>query len=119
MDDVSTGDDDPRDEIVRLEAQIEQLAERIESCRKFILAARVAAAGGAIVLAALLFGALRFDPGVMMAAIAALLGGIVVWGSNSSTAKEAADDIARAEARRAALIGSIELRVVPQRPTLH
>ena len=37
---------DPHDEIVRLEAQIEELAARIESCRKFILAARIAMAGG-------------------------------------------------------------------------
>jgi hypothetical protein len=34
---------------------------------------------------------MRFDLGIMAAAVAALLGGIVVWGSNSSTAKEAAD----------------------------
>ena len=41
-------DGDPHDEIVRLEAHIEQLVARIESCRKFILAARIAAAGGGV-----------------------------------------------------------------------
>ena len=46
----------------------------------------------------MLFGVIRFDPTVMMAAIAALLGGIVVWGSNGSTAKEAANELAAAEA---------------------
>jgi hypothetical protein len=112
-------DSDPHDEIVRLEAHIEALAARIESCRKFILAARIAVAGGGILLVALLFGAIRFDPQLMMIAVAALLGGIVVWGSNNATAKEAAAELAAAEANRKALIGLIDLREVAQRPTLH
>jgi hypothetical protein len=55
----------------------------------------------------------------MMFAMAALLGGIVVWGSNGSTAKEAEGELAAAEANRKALIGLIDLRVVAERPTLH
>lgn len=110
---------DPHDEIERLEAQIDRLADRMESCRKFILAARIAVGGGAILLVALLFGALRFDPTAMLAGLAAMLGGIVVWGSNRSTADEAAKELAKSEADRAALIGMIELRVVADRPTLH
>jgi hypothetical protein len=106
-------DDDPHDEIVRLEEHIEELAAKIESCRKFILASRIAMAGGGIVLAAMLLGAIRFDPAAMAAAVAALLGGIVVWGSNGSTAKEAAKELATAEADRAALIEIIDLRVIP------
>ena len=106
-------DGDPHDEIVRLETHIEELAAKIESCRKFTLASRVSMAGGAIVLAAMLLGAIRLDPAAMAAAIAALLGGIVVWGSNGSTAKEAARELAAAEADRAALIETINLRVVP------
>jgi len=47
------------------------------------------------------------------AAVAALLGGIVVWGSNSSTAKEAAKELAQAEADRVALITIINPRAVP------
>ncbi|MGC2461137.1 MAG: hypothetical protein WA446_09230 [Steroidobacteraceae bacterium] len=42
-------DDDPRDEIVRLEEHIEELAAKIESCRKFIVASRIAMTGGGIV----------------------------------------------------------------------
>ena len=106
-------DGDPHDEIVRLEAHIEELAAKIESCRKFILASRIAIAGGGIVLAAMLLGAIWFDPAAMAAAVAALFGGIVVWGSNGSTAKEAATELAAAEAERAALIEMINLRVVP------
>jgi hypothetical protein len=110
---------DPHDEIVQLEARIDDLSDRIENCRKFILAGRVAATGGGIVLAALLTGALRFDPAVMAIAAAALLGGFVAWGSNLSTANEAADEMAAAEARRAALIGGIQLRVIEGGETLH
>jgi hypothetical protein len=110
---------DPHGEIERLEAQIEEISARIESCRKFILAARIALIGGAILLAAVLFGAIRFDPRLLLTAIAAVLGGIVVWGSNFSTANEAAAELAEAEAERAALIGTISLRVVAERPTLH
>jgi hypothetical protein len=65
--------DDPRDQVVRLEALIEQLKAKIESCRKFILASRIAAWGGGVVLFAMLFGLLRFDAGIMSGAIAGLL----------------------------------------------
>ena len=109
----------PHDEIVRLEAQIEELAAKLENCRKFILAGRIAAAVGGVLLIALLLGLLRFDLQLMMLAMAALLGGIVVWGSNGSTAKEAESELAAAEANRKALIGMIDLRVVAERPTLH
>jgi hypothetical protein len=105
--------EDPHGEIVRLEEHIEELAAKIESCRKFVLASRLAVAGGGIVLASMLLGAIRFDPAAMVAAVAALLGGIVVWGSNGSTAKEAAKELATAEADRAALIEKIDLRVIP------
>jgi hypothetical protein len=110
---------DPHDDIVRLEARIDELADKLESCRKFILAGRIAIGGGAILLLAMIFGVIRFDPAVMAGAVAAVLGGIVAAGSNGSTAKEVAAEIAAAEASRAALIGQIELRVVPGPETLH
>ena len=104
---------DPHDEIVHLEERIDELDAKIESCRKFILVSRMATVGGAVVLAAMLVGAIRFDPGVVAAAVAAFLGGIVVWGSNGSTAKEAAKELAAAEADRVALIEMINPRVIP------
>ena len=112
---MQTGENggDPRDEIVRLEAHIEQLAAKIESCRKFILASRIATWGGGIILVAMLVGALRPDPATMAGAAAALLGGIVAWGSNNSTAKEARKEMAAAEACRAALIEAMDLRAIP------
>ena len=112
-------DADPHDEIVRLEARIEELGDKLDSCRKFILAGRVAAAAGSAILAALLFDAIVFDPAVMACAAAALLGGLVAWGSNRSTADETSAEIAAAEAQRAALIGRIELRLIDGGATLH
>jgi hypothetical protein len=103
---------DPHEEIVHFEEQIDELAAKIESCRTFILASRIAVAGGGVVLAAMLVGAIRSDLGLMAAAVASLLGGIVVWGSNSSTAKEAAKELAAAESERAALIAHINPRVI-------
>ena len=101
-----------QDEIMRLEERIEELCAKIESCRKFILASRIAVTGGGIALAAMLVGAIRFNLGTMAASVAAFLGGIVVWGSNTSTAKEAAKEMAAAEADRAALIEIIDPRVI-------
>ena len=106
------GGADPHEEIVRLEEHIEELAAKIESCRKFILASRIAVAGGGLVLAAMLVGAIRSDLGLMAAAVSLLLGGIVVWGSNRSTAKEATKEMAAAESERAALIEHINPRVI-------
>ncbi|MCX7314259.1 MAG: hypothetical protein WCG92_02515 [Hyphomicrobiales bacterium] len=118
MDEPAAELTDPRDEIARLEARIEALAAKIEGCRKFILASRVALALGGLVLTATMVGAIAPDGAGLTAAIVAVLGGFVLLGSNSSTAREAADEMAAAEAQRAALIGSIELQVVG-RATLH
>ena len=61
----------PHDGILLLEEHIEELHAKIESCQKFILASRIAAVGGGIVLVAI-----RFDLGTMAAAVAAFLGGL-------------------------------------------
>jgi hypothetical protein len=103
---------DPHQEIVHLEERVEELAAKIESCGKFILASRIAVAAGGLVLAAMLVGVIRSDLGFMAAAVSLLLGGIVVWGSNSSTAKEATRELVAAESERAALIERINPRVI-------
>jgi hypothetical protein len=100
--------DDPH-EVVRLEERIEDLAARIEGCRKLILVSRIAVAGGGLVLIGMLFGVFRFDPATMAAAVAALLGGIAIWGSNSSTAQQAAKELASAESDRSVLIEEMDL----------
>jgi hypothetical protein len=103
---------DLHEEIVRLEEHIEELAAKIESCRKIILGSRIAAIGAGVVLAAMLVGVIRSDLGLMAVAVSLLLGGIVVWGSNSSTAKEATKELVAAESERVMLIEHINPRVI-------
>jgi len=104
---------DPRDEIARLEARIEDLAKTMESCRKLILAAKTAIAVGGLLGLALLLGAVRFSPVAMIGAMTAAIGGTVVLGSNTSTLKQSTAEMKAAEAQRAELIGQIDLRLVP------
>jgi hypothetical protein len=101
---------DPHEKIGRIEEHIEELAVKLESCRKFILASRVAVAGSGLVLAAILVGAIRSDLGLMSASVALFLGGIVIWGSNGSTARETAMEITAAEIERATLIEQLNPR---------
>jgi hypothetical protein len=110
---------DPHEQIERLETRIDELAARLESCRKFILAARIAMLCGAMLLAIVVFGVIAFDARLLLGSLAALLGGIVIWGSNRSTADETTTELQNAEAERAALIAGLDLHVVAERPTLH
>jgi hypothetical protein len=111
-------DGDLREEIVRLEADIEQLAETIESCRKLILISKAAMAVAALSILAALIGAITLDPAVLIGAFGVVLGGLVVFGSNTSTLEQAKAATQAAELRRSELIGQIDLRVVGS-PTLH
>jgi hypothetical protein len=103
---------DPREEIVRLEAEIEELAETIESCRKLILIAKGAMGIAALLIVAGLFNVVALDPALLIAAFGILLGGVVVFGSNISTLDQARTRTRAAEQRRSQLIGAMELRVV-------
>jgi predicted benzoate:H+ symporter BenE len=103
---------DPHEEIVYLEARIEQLGQEIENCRKVGLAARAAFIVGAVLFCATILGLIAFNPTVLIAALAAMIGGIVLLGSNRSTANQANAALKTAEARRAALIAMIDPRIV-------
>jgi hypothetical protein len=105
-------DGDLREEIVRLEADIEQFAETIESCRKLMLIAKSAMALAALLVLGAVLGAITLDPAVLIAAFGIILGGIVVYGSNTSTLEQAVVATKAAELRRSELIGQIELRLV-------
>jgi len=104
--------DDPHEQIAQLEAQIEALAATVESCRKIILLAKAAIAGGLLLILAMLVGALRHEVATLSVATAALLGGIVLLGSNRSTADQASAEMKKAEAARAGLIDRLEFRTV-------
>lgn len=109
----SPGDaDDPRERIARLEAYLEELAQRLERCRKLALAARLAIVLGAAGMAAMLAGPLRFAGAPLIFSTAAILGGVVLFGANGATARQLAAAARKAEAQRGELIGRMRLRLV-------
>ena len=74
--------------------------------------AQVAIGLGGATLAAILIGVVRADGGPLVAALAAIIGGIVVLGSNATTRRQTLDALATEEARRTALIDGLDLHVV-------
>jgi hypothetical protein len=105
-------DSDLRDQITQLEADIEQLAETLERCRKAMLLSKLSIGVGAVWMLAYLVGAVGFVPAAMVGAIAAIIGGIVVFGSNSTTSKQTMAAMKDAETLRTRLIDRIDPRTV-------
>jgi len=95
--------------VEQLEAQIDELGDIAEGCRKWILLSKLAIGAGGAWLLAVLAGLIWFDPTTMVLAIAALLGGIVLAGSNASTLRRVRTAIATAEALRAQAIDEAKL----------
>jgi hypothetical protein len=102
-------DEDVRERIYRLEAEIEHFAKVAEGCRKIILVSKIVLALGAVTLLVTLLGLLRFDPLAFMGSIAAILGGIVGVGSNMTTRNQAQERMRAAEKLRTELIDQLEL----------
>jgi hypothetical protein len=105
-------DDNPSDEISRIEAELEELAEVSERCRKIILVSKAAIAGGVALLIVMMLGLFGSNQVAALGSIAAVLGGIVSLGSNVGTLRQTTAAISAAEVLRSELIGSIDLRVV-------
>ena len=105
-------DDDLHEQVLQIEAHIERLADVIERCRKIILISKSAVVVGGTLILATIIGAIGFDPTIMIGAIAAAIGGTVVFGSNMSTLKQTVTNMKAAEAHRTELIGRMDLRVV-------
>src|SRR5260370_34892995 len=101
-------DGDLHQEILHIEAHIEELADVIESCRKFIFISKVAIAAGGTLILAIIIGAVGFDPTVMIGALAAVIGGTVVFWSNTSTFKQTTSAMKPARAHRASLIAEMK-----------
>jgi hypothetical protein len=102
--------DDLADRISRLEAEIERLARVSEGCRKFILVAKVSIALGALMFLATVLNFVGFDPVLFVGSIAAILGGLVVAGSNTTTLNQAHETARGAEHLRTELIDQIKFR---------
>jgi hypothetical protein len=103
---------DLHEQILHIEAHIEELTDIIESCRKIILISKVAIAAGGILILATIIGAVGLDATVLIGAIAAVIGGTVILGSNTSTLKQTMTDTKAAEAHRTELISRLDLKAV-------
>lgn len=104
--------EDPRGRIERLETEIAALEESAERAAKIIYAARLGVIVGGVALACVFLGILRLGGLGFVLSVAAVLIGLVSWGSNKSTRDALRADIARRKAARDALIDSIGPRLV-------
>ena len=106
------GDDDLSGQIALSEAEIETISKTLDRCRKVMLVSRLIIVAGVVLILALAIGAITFDGTAMIGSIAAIIGGVVIFGSNSSTSKQAAAAMKAAEKHRAELTEMIDLRTV-------
>lgn len=107
-----------RNQIARLEQRLDELAAALEKSRKAILASKVAMAGGALLMLALILGILSAQPLALVVSIASLLGGIVGFGANVSTARQDRAAMEAVAATRTDLISRLEMRDVGRGTTL-
>jgi outer membrane murein-binding lipoprotein Lpp len=107
---------DLSEQVSQLEDKIHQLGAAIETCRKLEFASKMVLAGGFILVLSLVLGIIRADPLVIVTAIAALVGGTVLLGSNASTWTQAAADMKAAEAQITELINGADLRLASEQP---
>ena len=97
---------------MRLEDKIQRLADTMERCRKIDLIAKLALAGGALALLGVAIGVFRSNELILVCAFTAAIGGIVGYGSNLSTGRQAEGELKAAEVRRVELIERSKLRLV-------
>jgi hypothetical protein len=109
-------EDDSLDEISKIEARIEELAEISERCRKIILVSKAATAGGVALPLVMMLGLFGSSQAAALGSIAVVLGGIVSLGSNVSTLQQTEAAMSAAEVLRSDLISRIDLRMVGDSP---
>lgn len=112
-----TGGEDLAAQVSRLEDKLEELATAIERCRKVDLVAKAMLAAGAAVVVLIGFGMIRPEPIAIVGAIALLVGGTVVFGSNASTWTQATAEMKTAETLTSELINQADLTLVVERAT--
>ncbi len=106
---------DRRRQIQDVESEIERLAVSAERCRKIMLASKVAAAAGGVVLLCLALGLLRFQPMAFFSALTAILAGLSLLGTHASTLDELVATLKEREAERLRMIDALDLRTVEAR----
>jgi len=105
-------DSDLHHEILRLEERIDDLAEAMARSRRISQISKIAIVGGSMWIFGTILGAVSFIPAAVITAMAAIIGGVVLFGSTTTTSKETLAEMQATEAQRAELIGRMQLRVV-------
>ncbi len=108
---VDETDDHPVARIESLELRIAELREAIGRSRRLALAGGVAAVAGPAMLLALLFGFVVDTPARALAALALLIGGIVLMGSSKASTEQLQRQLASVEDERNAAIDALGLVV--------
>jgi hypothetical protein len=104
------------EDIARIDARIEELADGLEHCRKLALAAKITIAAGAAWIVLTLAGLIPSLPFAAIGALAAVIGGVVLLGSNATTWTQTEAAMRASEALRADLIDRLDLRVIDDAP---
>jgi hypothetical protein len=107
---------DLSEQVSRLEDKIKELSAAIETCRKLEFTSKVVLAAGVALVLSLLLGIIRAEPLAIVTAIAALVGGTVLFGSNASTWTQATAELKIAEGQITELIDGADLRLASEGP---
>lgn len=107
------------EDIARIEERIEELREAIARCRKLSLAAKLMIGAGAVWIALTLFLLIPYLPSMLFGSLAAMIGGIVLLGSNSTTWNETEAALAASEAMWAQWIERQDMRLIGDSRTVH
>lgn len=105
-------------DIARIEEHIDALRQSLETCRKIALAARTLIVIGAAWLVLTVLGQVDFVPLMLIFALAATIGGIVLAGSNATTWTDIEASLRASETTRAKMIERIDMRVIGEE-TIH
>ena len=95
--------------IAELEAEIDGMFNAAETCEQIMKVAKMAVAVGALLLVMIVAGVLRLGPVPFVVAIAAVVGGIALFGSNKRTRDDIMAGIRAREAQRAEMIDELAL----------
>jgi hypothetical protein len=96
--------------IADLESEIERLSDVAERCRKLMTVARAACIIGSLMVLITVLG--QASPMAFVFAVAAILGGIALFGSNKTTRDQVIGAMTVHEPRRAQLIDRLDLHEV-------
>jgi hypothetical protein len=108
-------EDKPIDEIARIEAELEELAEVSEQCRKIIMVSKAAIRRRRALLLFMMLGLFGSNQVTALGSIAVALAAIASLGSNVGTLQQTMAAMTDAEALRSDLLGRVDSRVVGDR----